>query len=300
VNNLQAKKGLEYSLRCWLEQPEGRAFLQALNDKKMRSFSDKIMREDTYGDLQLLETTIHSIWDEPSAQPFIEHNLWCAHREAIYRTCGRDAAWDGWKLDIDGIDSLLQTAEQPTIVISPMTLCTDDAMESILTVLRQQQPNRKIICYGEDMDSYLKRKPEQRSIFAEDNVSGIRKILQVLREGGVFLTYPDFVYRQHNAVKGKLFGLPRAFSAGLLKIAMHSDALFLPALSRRQPDGIEIRFFGSVARPANAAASALDRSLQEQVLVTVAGRLLEALILQVPNQWRLLPTLSYNAVEMAD
>ena len=273
--------------------------MRDLDAEKIRAVSEKLVRENTYGDLQVLEKTVYSIWGEQSAQPFISHNLWCAHREAVYRTDGGDQAWEGMRFDIDGIENLLQTKDRPTIVISPMTLCTDDAMESIMTVFRQQQPDRKIVCYGEDMESYLERKPEQRSIFVGDTISGIRKILGVLREGGVFLTYPDFVYSQHNAIKGRLFGLPRAFSAGLLKIALHSDAIFLPAITRHQPDSIEIKFFGPVARPVDGIAPGHDHSLQEQVLAMVIGRLLEALILQVRNQWRLLPTLSYEAVEMA-
>ncbi|MET0635658.1 MAG: hypothetical protein ABWZ25_06495 [Chitinophagaceae bacterium] len=296
MNIKQDKQDLEKTLRQYLENTSGRAWLQSLDETTIGMVADKLIRENTFGDQELLNKTIYGVWGEPALHDFIRHTIWCAHREALHRGTHPEKTNQQIVFQYSGIEHLQLTIGRPTIIVSPMTICTDDAVDGILSVFKKYQPSRKIIFYGENMDSYLERHPEHRSLFATDTISGIRQILSVLREGGVFLTYPDFVYNNHKANETQLFGRPRPISAGLLKIATHTNAILLPAVMKRISHTIQLCFFGSITQ--TEAPAPTDSKLREQVLAIVISRLLEALILQVPAQWRLLPTLSHEAAEV--
>lgn len=296
MSNPQERQDLEKTLRQYLEDPRGRQWLQSLDETGIRAVAGKLIRENPYGDIGLLSKTIEGVWGKDLLSEFIEHAVWCAHREAIHRSNVNGIAQPQINFTARGIEHLHETSGQPTIIISPMTLCTDDAVDGIVTVLKQHQPGRKIIFYGEHMESYLQRRPEYSSLFASDNVVGIKKILSVLHDGGLFLTYPDFVYNAHGAIETELFGRPRSVSSGLLKIAARTNAIFLPAAIKHITGSIEFCFFDGVPQPESPAAYA---GFREQVLAIVISKLLEGLIDQVQGQWRLLPTLSQEAAEMA-
>jgi lauroyl/myristoyl acyltransferase len=280
-----------------LQKPEGVSFLQSLTDERINAISNDFVKENVFGDVALLKQTVLSIWDNNTIHEFIAHSLWCAHREAMTRATQNTI--ENIAFDFIGVENLLATNNKPVIVISPMTLCTEDAIKAIMTAIEKFQPNRKFICYGEDMNNFLDRNPACYSFFADDTVSGIRKILEVLKKGGIFFTYPDFVYNTHNSFHGELFGVPRTYSAGLIKIALHSQAILLPTITKHNSEKIEITFFESIQLTLPAKDKDQSKSFHEQILTRVIGKILEALILKVPNQWRLLPTLTHEVEEMA-
>lgn len=293
------KKSFESTLRAYLEQEEGRTFLAGLSHDSIDQVSRKIIEENTFGDIALLEKLVTGVWKESSCLPFIRHSLWCAHREAYWRMPATSERKNTTCFKVRGEEHLLNTHGHPTIVISPMSLCTDDAMEAVQRALSCNQPGRPIICYGEDMENFLDRNPHHQFLFANDSLQGIRTIINVLQQGGIFLTYPDFVYRHHHAIQHKLFGINRSYSAGLIKIAAHTHAALLPATLKHCNDTIEICFFSPIPGSNFSQHNSTPRPVKEQALTIFISRLLESLILQIPNQWRLLPTLAYESPEMA-
>ncbi|MFN9622034.1 MAG: hypothetical protein ACK587_04245 [Cyanobacteriota bacterium] len=290
-------KSLDYSLCRLLETSEGISFLQALNAASISELGSQLLSEDPFHDKDLLATSVRCLWSCDSPLEFLCHCLWCAHREALWRMPASERGEIRLPVKITGSEHLLDTHNEATILIAPMTICMGDAIDSVINILCRCQPGRSLVIYGEDMDTYLKREPQMEPLFAPDTTSGIKKIRTVLNQKGIFMTYPDFVYSKHAVQVGELFGMARPYSGGFLSIAAASRATLLPLRVYYHEGDLELQFFSPVRQPDWQPAP--PRFIQTQVIRLVVGKLLEGLIKQVPNQWRLLPTLSHDSEDMA-
>src|SRR5690606_3531883 len=138
--------------------------------------------------------------------------------------------------------------------------------------------------------------PRFESIFAESNITGIKKIRQVLRNNGIFFTYADFVYDVHRIIQGRLFGIVRNYSHGLISIAASSQAALLPLTIFHHGDHMEVNLLEPVKHSISSYQDKISVQQKEEVLCIVLGKILEGLIQNVPNQWRLLSTLTHEIV----
>lgn len=290
-------RSLEEALADALQNPSGLKYLANLTDDKIQSLSHSAVAEDWYHDLRLIENSIREIWKITSADSFIAHAIWCAHREAQWML--KSERLKSLNIAYQQPEHLLQTLNKPTVIVTPMTLCTHDAMYVILSTLQEFMPERQLVVYGEDMQSYLQLHPDHIDLFAQDTLPGIIKIIKTLKSGGVFLTYPDFVYRQHAGISGQLFGLNRSFSAGFLTITLKSAAELLPLSITRCADTLNIRFFPSIKSNKSDEFLRLPVPVCMQLQCLLVSKVLEGLIFEVPNQWRLLPTLTHESEGMA-
>jgi lauroyl/myristoyl acyltransferase len=180
-----------------------------------------------------------------------------------------------------------------------MTIGTNDIILFALHALKRFQPNRKIVIYGEDMEVYCAAHPEYQELFAQNTIHGMKKILSILDEGGIFITYPDFTYKQHLTVAGTLFGIERAFSSSFLKILLKSKAVLLPMTATRLKSALQMHFYAPILYNTNEEYENLPTEIKIKILCTLISKIIEGLILKVPNQWRLLPTLSHESQDMA-
>jgi len=273
--------------------------LASLSQSEIQKISESAVAEDWYGDMPLIKPAVREIWKTPDAASFIAHSIWCAHREARWLLKTGNYAGADLAYHFDQPEYFIKTGGKPTIIIAPMTLGTHDAFHLMLTALSSFQSGRRVVFYGENMDHYLALYPEHKPLFADDSIAGIKQIIETLRSGGLFLTYPDFVYQKHAVIQGQLFGLPRSFSSSFLKIVLKSSAELLPVTCLRSGDGLQMRFYPPIAADKNDEYVVLPEFNRLQLQCLLVGKILERLIVQVPNQWRLLPTLTHTSEEMA-
>ncbi|MEM9001686.1 MAG: hypothetical protein AAGB24_15610 [Bacteroidota bacterium] len=275
-----------------MSSEKGRDFLRLLDDEHIHQLSLKIAKEDPFNDNHVLEILIYNIWGHRSVSKFISHCIWCAHREVIQESFV-DKQF-GKEIRILGTEHINDIGSEPIIIICPMTVCTHDALNAILKICSHYIPDREFVIYGENMGLYLKQNPQYKSYFAKNSLAGIKQIRKVLRNNGVFFTYADFVYDSHSLLFGELFGIERAYSQGLISIAVKSKAVLLPLVITRRSDFLEINLFKPIQQNNTSEKSEVELRIYEQTLCLVIGRILEGLILKVPDQWRLMPTLTHE------
>lgn len=290
-------RSLEEALALTMRDKTGLETLASLTNTAIDEISETAVQEDWYGDMHLIKTAVQEIWKTPTANSFIVHSIWCSHREARWL--------HGKTKNIELINNFYQpehfieTQNKPTIIIAPMTLGTYDALQITLNAIDRFQPERPIIFYGENMESYLALHPEHKKLFAPNSLQGIKQILETLASGGLFLTYPDFVYQGHAAIQGELFGMPRSFSSSFLKILLKSEAEILPVTIVKSENELQMRFFRSISTKKPSEYKLLPTAVQVELNCLLVSKILEGLILQIPNQWRLLSTLTHESEGMA-
>ena len=292
-------RSLEEALAEALHHKQSLLELASLTQPEIRQIGDCLVREDWYGDVHLIKPAIREIWKTPDVASFIEHSIWCAHREAKWLLKTGNNGGSDLAYHYEQPEYFIKTDSKPTIIIAPMTLGTHDAFHLMLTALSRFQPGRKVVFYGENMDHYLALYPEHKPLFVSDNITGIKQIIETLRSGGLFLTYPDFVYQKHAVIQGQLFDLPRSFSSSFMKIVLKSSASLLPITCFRSDSTLHMRFFPVISPYKNDGYKVLPEFNRLQLQCLLIAKILESLIVQVPNQWRLLPTLTHTSEEMA-
>ena len=223
----------------------------------------------------------------------IEHQLWCACREARWRsgTLGCELP-----LRVSNAHYLQETSGHPTIVIAPMTMRLGDASSTVRRVFAE----RPVIFYGEEVDSGTLGAGFDGAQVAGDGLTAVRRIESVLRSGGILCTYADFAYLGHAAREMTLFGRSRPVASGLLTLAVRFGAMLLPMVALRNGDGIHvvvqepIRLEGGGPRLRGD-----DKQLAMDAVAGAIAESLESLIRLAPQQWLLLATLTFEAPQMA-
>ncbi len=239
---------------------------------------------------------------EELVQAHLEHLLWVEHRKALWRS-GRITSPDsvGCNLRFEGLEHLEATVGFPTILVTPMMLAYEDA----LWLTHALYGSREVALYGEGLI--------HDSIFAEigkvldlSNIrlvgptpASVRSVLRVLRHNGVFLTYPDFVYRGHKVQHANFFGQEWPFSSSFIALCATAGNMLLPCYLRRAANDLTMHFVQPVQVPQHEEEMIDRRWVMHMVGASVAS-LLEEMILSNPAQWLLLLTLVAKAEQRAE
>jgi hypothetical protein len=291
---------LESDLWACLTTDDGRERLAALDDDELPQLAGDLLQRDPYGTVGLLRAAFSIVGSPARPVAAVEHSLWCAVREARWLR-GRLRHEDvGEALQVEGCEHLQACMGHPTVLISPMTLGTHDALAIVRTLHARHGRGAPLACYGEGMESLVSLRPELSRLFVGAAMAGMRRALDTLSSGGIFVTYPDFVYAGHVALPGRLFGTPRPLSAGFAGLCARPGTRLLPCLMTRRGSRLQVRFYPAVvyADPAGLPAGAPGRNVARRVVARVTSGILEALIRERPEQWRLLATLTHEAPEL--
>jgi hypothetical protein len=226
--------------------------------------------------------------DATEPLPHIEHQLWCAWREAGWN----GGAAEPLPITVEGKAWLAETTGHPTIVISPMTLASGDA----LCAIRMLKGERPCIVFGERVAI---QQAERLGVDAvdEESVGTVRRIHDVLRDGGMLCTYPDFVYAGHSTFPMELFGTMRPVASGFLSFASMRGAMLLPVMCRKRDNEIVV----GVDEPLHvqgAGGGYANRSHARAAMADAVAAILESQIRRAPEQWRLLATLTFDSPQM--
>jgi lauroyl/myristoyl acyltransferase len=287
------KWSLQESLTRLTRDPVGLSALSRLDEKSLLDLAEVWYRDDLYRCGTIARNGLatvfgHAPTDEQAVKA-IEHVLWCSWRSALWNT-GRlrpDPA-----LRVENQHHADDTVGAPTIVISPMMLCTQDILALILKCVDQ----RPVVLYGEgiatEQQSHLKT-PEHVHVVGDGSRRSISVILKTLSDGGIFCTYPDFVFEGHAVLDGYLFGRPRPYSKAFISFCARQNVHLLPTLARREEGGLAVSFEEPVVFEFDSHPEV--KQLLERSILYAVQSLLEDLINQKPEQWLLLGTLSAEA-----
>lgn len=229
-----------------------------------------------------------------SVQDYIEHQLWCAWREAQWQHHRLD--FNCTRLNVINAHYYEETFGSPTLVVSPMTTTLSDA----LLLIRHLHQDRPVILYGEDIASIEHANAVNPDWIAGDGLQALRRIQKTLAANGILCTYPDFVYTGHASCLMPFFKGQRPLSSGFASLASkrHSDAntMLLPCvLLHQEPDQITVHF----EEPTEVSYQAdCPKSYRQSAISELIGGMLEDLIQLAGPQWLLLPTLTYATPQM--
>jgi hypothetical protein len=289
----QDRWSLQESLTRLTSDPVGLSALSRLDEKTLLDLAEVWYREDLYrcGTIARngLATVVgHAPTDEQAVKA-IEHVLWCSWRNALWNT-GRLPTRPAPR--VENQRHANNTADAPTIVISPMTLCTRDA----IALIQKCFGKRPVVLYGEGLATKQQsqvKAPPHLHVVGDGSRGSVSVILKTLMDGGVFCTYPDFVYEGHAVLDGYLFGCSRPYSKTFISLCARQNVHLLPVLARREDGGLVAAFEEPVVFEFESGPE-VKQLLERTVLYTVQS-LLEDLIDQKPEQWLLLGTLSADA-----
>ena len=296
-NYLRNYRCLEEALADISRKEEGIKWLGSLTERDITHICEKIYCENWYNDISILDISAQKIWTNSSIREYLKHQIWCAYRDALCSYSSHDISSQSITYRFINEEHLIATERCPTIILSPMCLGTYDAINLMLETLKQFQPNRPFVFYGEDMYSYFSSQKEHASFFAMDNIAGMKKILNVLNESGIFITYPDFVYKNHSSIVCNFLGIPRHFSLGFIKISLISKARLLPINATSTFNTINLRFHKAVIHNTSNDFQSLNSESKLKLQCMLISQILAGLVYQSPNQWRLLPTLTHEYEE---
>jgi lauroyl/myristoyl acyltransferase len=240
--------------------------------------------------------------EEELVQAHLEHLLWVEHRQALWRSGSiRSADSVGYRLRVEGRENLEATTGHPTVLITPMMLAYEDA----LWMIHSLSASRDVALYGEGVikEGAFSQLTEilglTNVVLVGETPASVIVILRVLRRGGFFLTYPDFVYRGHKVQHTHFFGMKWPISSSFIALCARPGNMLLPCHFRREENDLTIEFAPPVQVPAREEG-AVDRRWLKHLMAATVARLLEEMILANPAQWLLLLTLVAKAEQRAE
>jgi len=298
------RPGLTQSLRRLASDQTGKHFLAMASGDLLSRIARQLQASDPYGEGTHLRAALArmGLTAANDIATVLEHQLWCVHREAAWACGTADTGLLAKSFTIQGAEWVTQTVGHPTILVAPMMLAMADASWILTQAIPKLAPGRQVILYGEEVETGQSGFPEIDSRIAGSGRAALQAILHSLSAGGVFCTYPDFVYDSHEALSVPFFGAPRPMSASFASIASRPGTMLLPVLtsrSRADGDGLLCRFFEPVFIADEGSTEDMEqRRFRRQRVAELVARMLEGLISEQPHQWRLLPTLSYDAPQM--
>lgn len=269
------RRSLERSLAALQADGAGRALLASTDPALV---AHALAAADPYGEVAALVRAAALVGRDVRADDWIAHRLWCAQRRA------QGPARPPLTVRVEGAHHLAETARHPTLLVTPMTLDTGDALAAVAALL----PDRRVVVYGEGVTA-----DDVASTAVEVAEPGheLPVILDVLGSGGAYCTYGDFAYAGHASLRVRLCGAERAMSRGWVHLAARDGTLLLPVVVLRD---------GPRSATAHVREAVLVRGAGDPRLVAdlLAG-LLEGLVRAAGAQWLLLPTLTYEATQSA-
>jgi hypothetical protein len=269
------RPSLEGSLAALQSNDIGRVLLSSLDEVVV---AGAIGAADPYGEMPALARAAAIVGSHVDPLDWLAHRLWCAKRRA------QADRRPELVMRLEGEGHLRETFGHPTVLVSPMTMDTADALDLIRRVLA----DRTLVVFGEDVSA---DDIAVEGIEVPEPGQEISHILEVLGRGGVYCTYGDFAYRGRAVVPISLFGRPRAMSRGWVRIAARAGTMLLPLVMLR--DGGD-RALVTCQEPTLVQGRGDLQLLAEHL----AGHLQQG-IEAAGAQWLLLPTLTYDAVQSA-
>lgn len=248
--------------------------------------ADWVCERDPYGELPSLRAALRlvdSATDDP--RDHIGHQLWCAWRQASW-TAGTARPLPA--VVASGQHWLDETRGHPTVLVTPMAMTTADALHTFSAVFA----DRPVVAFGEGS---VPQYGAELSVVNGD-VGSIRRVLRDLAAGGVLGTYADFVYAGRGAEPTTLFGCARPISSGFVAVASRPGTMLLPTVlgvSDSQQIAVEFDEPLLVQGTPRKARSAWE-NMRELI-----AQILERLIRRNPQQWLLLPTLTFDCPQLA-
>jgi hypothetical protein len=281
--------GLQQTLNALSFDPLLAQLFASTPDAQLARLATSLATADPYGERAALAEALTLASADPDTRAHLEHRLWCARRQAAWTT----GLARPLPCRLEGASWLRETAGHPTILVTPMTLAPSDG----LRVIARLNPGRDAIVYGEAAPDDLGGGDGLPEVVSGGGSPALRRILEVLRGGGVMCTYPDFVYDGHAAAPIVLFGTRRAVSAGFLSLAARDDTMLLPLICVRA--GEEVVVHVNEPLRVEIGDGPTDRALQRAAVAAAVAEMLEELIAVAPAQWLLLPTLTFRSPQMA-
>jgi hypothetical protein len=290
------RRSFQHSLNELAFDPVVRRLAAGSSWGQIQTLAHEIAASDPFGEARFIARALAHVSDGRNCDPlpFIEHQLWCAWREARWQC--KTLRSGEVRLEVVNGHWLAETQGHPTLFLTPMTLALSDAVLAIQRLVG----GRPVILYGEGIDAIESGNPVPRDWIAGEGRSAVRRIRRTLDTKGVFCTYPDFVYEGHAACQTRLFNLPRPMSSGFVSIAAQTDTMLLPCVLLRQGDALVAHFEEPthvVFEDAELSKSSRLAAMEE-IAPAIAGHL-ESLIRLAPHQWLLLPTLTFDSPQMA-
>ena len=288
------KISLQEKISQLVEHDIGCQFLAVAGCLQLKKIAREIVSRDLYSFPSVIKAAANHLKLTDNLEEFVadhlEHILWVGHREALWRSGRIDSPQSvGIKFSIKGIKNLRMTKNFPIVLISPMTLAYAD----VLWIARKALKLRDIVIYGEGLvtDSTFS---DVSSVFDLNGVNlvgadsaGVRKILGTLNKGGIFLTYPDFVYSGHKVQYCKVLGMKWPFSSSFISICSRNETMLLPCYVRRKCNTIFFHLEQPLQVVLPEGASSNPRWSQ-QLVGTAVAQLLTNMIIRNPVQWLLL------------
>lgn len=271
-----------------LGHPAGRALLGSLTDAAAGRIAAALADDDAHAENGLVRHALATIAPRRSVEvaDVYRHQLTCLAREARWRQGQGTLAG----IEVSGSQWLDEVRDRGVVVVMPMQMCTSDAVAAVSACFG----DRPAVFFGEGVDAghypWLSPSP----VFASQGLGGVRQILDVLGRGGVFCTYPDFVYRGRGALPYTFFGRPRSMASAMLSIAMKTGAALLPARARLDMQALQLELGEAVAIGEGIRGEAGLRQL-----AGVVGSMLEQQVGEDPASWLLLNTLAARSPQMA-
>ncbi|MFJ4776695.1 hypothetical protein [Streptomyces sp. NPDC088762] len=248
--------------------------------------ADWVCERDPYGELPRLRAALGRVDPrDDDLRGHVRHQLWCAWRQAAW-TAGTGRPLPA--VVAAGRQWLDETRGHPTVLVTPMTMSTADALHTVSAVFA----DRHVVALGEGA---IPQYDAEVSVVSGD-VGSIRHVLRHLAAGGVLGTYADFVYADRDAEPTALFGRARPISSGFVAVASRPGTMLLPTVMRLSGDEqIAMEF----DEPILVQGTPQDVRFAREAMRRLIAQLLEGLIRRNPRQWLLLPTLSFDSPQLA-
>ncbi|WP_158613470.1 hypothetical protein [Luteimonas sp. 100069] len=271
-----------------LAHPAGRALLAGFSDDAIACVASSLASDSGNAENSIIELALAAVGGASGArtEDAYAHKLTAIAREARWQ-CEQGEAIH---FQVEGREWLSEVKEHGVLIVMPMQVCTSDAIAAVSKCF----PGREVVFFGEGVSAATYPWIDPPPVFASQGMDGVRQILRVLSTGGVFCTYPDFVYQGRGALHYLLFGRNRSMASAMLSMAMRTRAVLLPAQARLSMESMEIK----IEEPLEIGTQITGEAGLRQ-LVGVVGGILEAQIAQNPGSWLLLNSLVAASPQMA-
>jgi hypothetical protein len=290
-------KSLQSTLHALSFDPDLARLFSATPWEAVVQIASWVAARDPYGECRSLAQALSiASGNGGDVQACLRHQFWCAWRQAAWT----NKCAEPLPVRCEGFHWLAETEGRPTLLVGPMTLSPGDAMSVIAQVNTTRRP---CIVFGEDIDTGGNGAADAVEMVSGMSAATVRRIIEVLSEGGILCTYPDFVYEGHMAESIPLFGKSRPVSSGFLSLAERNGTMLLPFACFHEQDETGDILVLHMEEPlevqVNARRDSAHRHAARALLADTIGELLAGLIRRSPEQWLLLPTLTFESPQMA-
>ena len=286
--SVQDRKSFEQELYLLTKSVVGNAVLATIDEAQLTAMADRFYDRDVHQCKTIARralTCIPTVRDiDADARAFVKHMVWYTWRTALWKSGIKQAAT--WTYQ--GLSHFIEVKGQPIVIVTPTMIPLCDVIDLMAAIM----PDVPVVVYGEaigDLTRAHNEIPKNIQVIGND-IGGLECLLPVLLNGGVFCTYPDFVYEGHNTVECKMFGVPRKVSSSFVSICTKPEVKLLP-LCLSYANG-EFRAVAREAVQLEFSGQRMSRQDKKRCILQFIISVLEAAIAQTPDQWIALGTLA--------